>query len=168
MGAVFPTEVTVLIGAADAVSSDCTEYTTLMTNFSQSGGERDVESIPLFGNANIDKENPRSQIEVSFEGIVQYDSSPLLFDAFLMGSDLTATTLESSQDPVGKVVYMEFTDGSVTLTRAYNNVLGVSFEPEMSADEYLKGTLTMKLSPTDAAGASNMKITKAAASTISW
>jgi hypothetical protein len=44
------------------------------------------------------------------------------------------------------------------------------FEPEMSADEYLKGSVTFKLAPTtdDATPKSNRKLAKAAATTITW
>lgn len=168
MGALFPSEVTVKIGAAGAASSSCTAFTTRLTSFSETGGDKDVESIPVFGNANIVKENPRNQIEVAFDCILQY-TDVLLFDQLVSSSVLDGSTLvESKNDSTPKVIYVEWVDGSVYHTRAYNNATAVMFEPEMSADEYLKGTVTFKLAPTTESALSNKKVAKAAASTITW
>lgn len=170
MGAYFPADATVTIGAADAVSSAGTTFTTLITDFSQSGGAREVESIPTFGGANIDKENPREQIEISFECIIQ-GSTPLLFDQLIAGSATDGTTAVSyANDPVKKTIYVQVqdTDTSTYMTRAYNNAEAVTFEPEMTADEYMKGTVTFKLSPTDSSAATNVQIVAAQASTVSW
>lgn len=170
MGAYFPSEAVVTIGAADAVSSAGTAFTSYITNFTQSGGTRDIESIPVFGGGNVDKENPREQVEVQFECIIQ-GATPLLFDQLIAGSSLDGTTAVSyADDPVKRTIYVEVVDAETpaTMTRAYNNAEAVTWEPEMSADEYMKGTITFKLSPTDAAGSTNVKIVKAAASTVTW
>ena len=171
MGAAFPNEITVYVVAADVngsslASSD--QFETNLTNFSQSGGEREEESIPTFGGANITKENPREQFEVSFEGIVQYGTNATLFDSFVMGATINSSSVESSQEPSSKAIYLQWTDGTNFYTRAYNNITATNWEPEMAADNMLKGTVTFKLPPTDEAGASNVQVAKAAASTLTW
>jgi hypothetical protein len=66
MGAYFPSDAVVTIGAAGSASSTGTAFTSYITSFTQSGGTRDIESIPVFGGGNVDKENPREQVEVLF------------------------------------------------------------------------------------------------------
>ena len=172
MTAMFPSEATVTIAAAGAASSaaSATSFTAYVTNFTHGGGESETESIPVFGGGNIEKEMPREQIEVSFEAIIQYgSSSSLLFDQLLMGSTLDgSTSVDSSQEAVGKAIYVQLTDGTNYYTRAYNNAKAVSFEPEMSADEYMKGTITFKLTPTTSSGSANMKVVAAVATSVSW
>lgn len=170
MAALFPSQAKVFIGTAGSSSGACTEFTTYITNFSQSGGEFNTEAVPVFGGGNVEQVNPRSQIEVSFDFIMDYTQS-LLFDQLLMGSTLDGSTAtESKNDPVAKVIYVQLQSGSSFHTRAFNNAKATTFEPEMSADEYLKGTVTFKLNPTtsDSTPKSNMKVAQAAASTITW
>lgn len=164
--ALFPKEATIYIVAADTDGSSLSSsdaVTGEISNFKQSGGVREVESIPVHGGGNIDKENPVSQIEVSFDVIPQYGSDVTRWDEYLYGS-----TLQSSGEGDDKAIYIEWSDGTNYYTRAYNNVKAVSFEPESSADEYFKGSMTFKLSPTTSNGTANLKIAAAAASTISW
>ena len=75
--AIFPEQATIYITGTSVdpsalASSDAVEAE--VANFSESGGEEDVESIPVFGGGNIDKVNPRTQIEVSFDVILRYDT----------------------------------------------------------------------------------------------
>lgn len=168
--AILPAQATVYIGAADAAVSACLEATAEITNFSESGGEEDVESVPVFGGGNIDKEKPRTQIEVSFDVILRYNtasSTALKWDDFKYGN-FTTNTVTSAGSAASKVIYLQFTDGTLFYTRAYNNAKGVTFEPETAADDMMKGTMTFKLSPTEADGTANMKAATIAASTLSW
>ena len=168
--AILPEEATVYIGAADAASSSCQDVTAEITNFSESGGEEDIESTPVFGGGNIDKTKPRTQVEISFDVILRYNAASsvsLKWDEYKYGAAV-ADLVTSAGDAASKVIYVQWTDGTLFYTRAYNNAKGVNFEPELAADDFLKGTMTFKLSPTDADGNANEKITNAAASTLSW
>lgn len=161
-------EVTVKIGAAGTAYSGCTEFTKSLTNFSQSGGGRDIESVALFGGAFLNKEKPREQIEVSFDAVFKYGTD-VDIDALVMGSSLTASVLESSMEPNSQIVWLYWTDGTNMYTRAYNDVVGVNLlDVEQSADDFLKGTVNFKLSATDSSGNSNMKVAMAHPSTITF
>lgn len=168
--AILPEHATVWIGAADAATSSCLNATAEITNFSESGGEEDVESVPVFGGGNIDKTKPRTQIEVSFDVILRYNtaaSTALKWDDYKYGNFLT-NTVTSAGSAAAKVIYLQFTDGTLFYTRAYNHAKGVTFEPETAADDMMKGTMTFKLSPTEADGTANMKAASVAASSITW
>jgi hypothetical protein len=170
MAAEFPSEAKVWICAAGAAPSAGTEFTTYITAFKQSGGEFNTEAIPVFGGGNVEQVKPRSQIEVQLDFIMDYTQATL-FDQLLMGSVLDGSSaVESKNDPVGKAVYLQTLTGTTYVTRAFNNAKATTFEPEMSADEYMKGTVTFKLPPTtnDTTPKSNMKVAKIAASAITW
>jgi hypothetical protein len=162
-------ELTVYIGAAGAVSSACTNFTTSFDNFSQSGGGRDVEAVPLFGNSFLNKEKPREQIEVTLDAKWKYGTD-LILDQLAMGSVLDGSTLtQSNAEPTAKAIYLQWYDGTNYYTRAYNNVSAVNLgDVEQAADGFLQGTFSFKLSAATSAGSSNVKIDNAAASTITW
>lgn len=165
MGAIQPEEATVLINAVDtepsAMATGADTITGFITNFSESGGEEDVESNPVFGGGNIDKTKPRTQIEVSFDVIMQYGTESTLFDEYKWGAGLT-----SSGNSPSKTVAIEFTDGTNYYSRVYNNVKAVTFEPESAADDFLKGTITFKLSPTTSDNKANLQIASTAVASI--
>ena len=169
MAGIFPDECTVSVVTAGTdgsslASSD--EVTGEVTNYSETGGDKDTESIAVFGGGNLDKENPRSQVEVSFDIALQYappQGAVTKWDIFKFGSGLTSAT-----EGVAQVIYLEWTDGSNYYTRAYNNAKGVTRNPTSAADGNLTGTMTFKLSPTTTANAANVQIAAAASSTISW
>jgi len=168
--ALLPEHATVYIGAADAATSACEAFTAEITNFSESGGEEDTESVPVFGGGNIDKTKPRTQVEVSFDVILRYNaeaSSVLKWDILKYGA-VASGIVTSAGSATSKVIYIEFTDGTLYYTRAYNNAKGITFEPETAADDMMKGTMTKKLSPTEADGSANQQIGNIAASTITW
>lgn len=159
-------EVAVRIGTADAAYSACTTFTQSLTNFSQSGGGRDIESVPLFGGAFLNREQPREQIEVTFDAVYKYGTD-VDIDALVMGSSLTASAVESSQEPDDLIVWIYWNDGTNHYYRAYNNVSAVNLmDVEQAADGFLQGTVNFKLSATDSAGASNLKIDTAAPTTF--
>jgi hypothetical protein len=173
--AIFPEEATVYITpiaitASSLASTDA--VTAEVTNFSQSGGEEDVESVPVFGGGNIDKTKPRTMIEVSFDVVLRYDAAQatmLRWDALKFGTLVSSTsTIKSNTSSEYQRIYVQWTNGTQYYTRAYNNVKAVTFEPESSADEYLKGTITFKCSPTTADNIANHQIKSLAASTVVW
>lgn len=169
--AYFPQQATVYIGAADAASSTATDISAGITNFNQSGGEIDTETIKVFGGGNIHKEGEKGEIEVSFD-IVMRETNALIFDQLVAGSSLDGSTAVSyADDPTNKVIYVEFAgdDGSTYMTRAYNNVIPSTLEASMEADNgYLQGSITFKVAPTEPDSTSNVKIEKGQASGISW
>jgi len=166
---IFPDEATIWIDIKDVDGSALATsdlVTGEISNFSESGGEKDTESIPVFGGGNIDKESPRSQFEVSFDVQMQYSPSTgasTKWDAYKFGTGLTSAT-----EGTAKVVFVQWLSGSDYYTRAYNNAKGVSFSPTSSADGNLTGTVTFKLSPTTSANIANVQVAAAAASTLVW
>ena len=156
------------VAPAALVSSDAVQAE--ITNFSESGGEEELESRQVFGGGNIDLSKPRSQLEVSFDVILRYATAAadqLKWDSFKWG-DITTDEVTSAGNPEAKRIYIQFSDGTLYYTRAYDNAKGVTFEPESSADDLLKGTMTFKLSPTDADGNANFKASTVAATVLTW
>lgn len=168
--AMFPDQATVYIGTAGSSTSACVAVTAEVTNFTESGGEEDKESVAVFGGGFIDKTKPRTQVEVSFDVVLRYSSTTstiLKWDEMKWGA-ISSSTVSAITNPSAKVIYVSFTDGTNFYTRAYNNAYAVSFEPETAADDMMKGTISFKLSPATATNTSNIKITTINPSTISW
>jgi hypothetical protein len=166
MGAIFPNETSVYFvaaGVAGSALATSDAVTTEISNFNISGGTKDVESVPFFGGATLDNEKPREQFEISFDVYVSYDNAAR-WEALLMGGNLSSSSAESSGESSLWRLFIEANDGTNYKTIAMNNCRAVTFEPEMGAEEYLKGTITFKFSPTDSAGLSNYKTANVAAS----
>lgn len=144
------------LASSDAVQAE-------VTNFSESGGDEELESTQVFGGGNIDVIKPRTQIEVSFDVVLRYGTGATKWDSYKWGSGLT-----SAGDSPKKDVYVQFSDGSLFYTRAYQAARGVMFEPSASADGMMEGSMTFKLSPTNSDSEANLKVTSTAASTVSW
>jgi len=171
--AILPEEATIYITSTSVAPGDLATSDAVqaeVTNFSESGGEEDIESKQVFGGGNIDLSKPRTQIEVSFDVIMRYkteDADQLKWDEYKWGA-IASSTVSSAGNPSAKRIYIQFTDGTLYYTRAYDNAKGVTFEPESSADDLLKGTMTFKLSPTDADGNANFKAGSIAATSLTW
>jgi len=156
---IFADEAKIYIAAADTDGADLTDtelVTGEVSNFSESGGEEDIESIAVFGGGNMDKTNPRTQIEVSFDIEMQYDPDEGVstkWDAFKYGAGLTSATSGTK-----KVIAIQWSDGTNYYSRAYNNCRAVTFNPASSADGNLKATITFKTSPTTTANVANQKV----------
>lgn len=134
-----------------------------VTNFSQSGGEEDVDSRKVFGGGNIDLIKPREQMEVTFDVIIRYGTDSTKWDEYIWGA-----TLKSSGDAPKKDLYIEFTDGTLFYTRGYHNAKGINFDPDVAADDLVSGTVNFKLSPTDADGNEQFQVGTTAASAMTW
>jgi len=155
MAGVFPSETSIYIVAANTNGSALTVGDKVIgeiTNFSLSGGDQDVESIPVIGGF-VDKEMPRNQFEVSFDVIVQNTAASTLdrWDIYKYAGGL------SSAEGALKAIFVESSTGSLYKTFAFNNARAVTWEPEMAADDMLKGSITFKFAPTTALGAANLK-----------
>lgn len=127
-------------------------------NYSQSGGEQDIESVPTFGDgttqAFLDKEKARTQLEISFDVYVNNAAASTLdrWDIYKYGSGGTSITEGDS-----KAIFIESLTGGLIKTTAMNNCRAVTWEPGQSADDMMKGTMTFKFSPATAAAAANLK-----------
>lgn len=164
--AILPEQTTIyIVDAGTAPSSGLTgnEVEAEVTNFSQSGGEEDVESRKVFGGGNIDLTKPREQLEITFDVILRYGDDVTKWDSYIWGD-----TLKSSGDADKKDIYIEFTDGTLFYTRAYHNAKGINFDPDVAADDLVSGTINFKLSPTDADGNEQFQVASTAASDLTW
>ena len=60
-------QATIWFGPVDVLGSelaaDAKEITTFVSNFDESGGARETESVPHFGGANVTRRKPREEIE---------------------------------------------------------------------------------------------------------
>ena len=126
-------------------------------NWSISGGAQEVESVPTFGDgtttAFLDKEKPREQFEVSFDVYVNNASTTSLdrWDKYKYGAGLTSAT-----EGTAKAIFIESKSGSLYKSTGMNNCRAVTWEPSQSADDFLKGTITFKFSPTTSSSAANL------------
>jgi hypothetical protein len=166
MGGVFPSETSIFIVAAGVNGSALTAADKVVgevTEWNLSGGEKDIESIPVIGGF-VNKENPRSQFEVSFDVIIQNTAASTLdrWDTYKYG-----TTGTSANEGSAKAIFISsLTNGSTSWkTFAANNCEAVTWEPTMAADDMLRGTLTFKFAPTTELGVANLRTSALAYST---
>ena len=164
MGGVFPSETSIFIVASGTAGSALTAADKVageITNLSQTGGEQDIESIPTIGGY-VDKEKPRTQFELSFDVIIQNTVASTLdrWDIYKYG-----TTGSASAEGADKAIFISMLTGGNWKTYAFNNCRAVTWEPEMAADDMLRGTITFKFSPTTALGVTNLKTSALAYST---
>ena len=165
MAGVFPSETKIYIapsgtaGSAAAVSGYLVSGE--ITNWSKTGGDQDVESIPVIGGY-VTKENPRSEIELSFDVIVNNTAASTLdrYDILAMGAGQTSAT-----EGDNKSIFIQSFNGTLYKTFGFNNCRCITWEPEMAADDMLKGSISFKLSPTTELGVANLKTSACAAST---
>ena len=157
--------------SAAAASTACREFTTYLSNFDCTAPSTDIESIPLFGGAYVQKENPREPIEMSFDFVMTY-AEGLLFAQLLMSSTVDGSTgpAESKNEGTDKVIYVQALTGSTYYTHAMNNARCVSMDKSLSADGYMTGKVTFKATPAtaDATPKSNYKEDDVAAGSITW
>jgi len=173
MGGIFPNETTIYIGTADQLTTELCHSSNAVVGeiekFNLSGGNQDIESVPVIGGF-VDKEKPREQFEVSFDVIVNNLASSTFnrWDELKFGPTLTSVGEGSN-----KAIAIVMSTGGVTPFKVYafNNVKAVTWEPEMNADDMLRGSITFKFSPSTNLGAPNLKTSTVATSTsfpASW
>ena len=165
MGGVFPNETSIYIVAADVNASALTVNDKIVgefTNWKKSGGEKDSESIPVIGGF-VDKDKPQAQIELSFDFIVQNTATSTLdrYDVFQYGSGLTSATSGSD-----RAVYISHISGGFSKLTGFNNCNVITTESNMDADDMLRGTMTLKLSPQTALGVANIRTSTISGSTL--
>jgi len=160
---IFPNETTISIAAADVVGSALATSDQVIgeiSNWSQSGGEQEIESKPVIGGF-VEKEIPRTQFEISFDVIVSNAASSTIdrWDTYKYG-----TTGTSAGESISKSIYVEFLSNGNPKTMAFNNCRGVTWDPELAADDMLKGTMTFKFAPTTNLGVANLRTSSLASS----
>lgn len=127
-----------------------TEYQAEITSFNSSGGATEYDSTAVFGGF-IDVKKPTEQIELSFDILLRF-GDPSKWQQLM-------------NDSTPKTITIEATDGTNYYWESYNNARAVQFDRDFSADASWKGTLTFKLSPTDADGTTNIQVGDAASAT---
>lgn len=142
------------------------DYSVDIQNISQSGGGQDTEGIVCFGNKRITQLRPQEDIEVALE-VIFTDTT---FDQMMYGGTLSSGQIVSGTEYGSNAtnkkrwrITITWQDpDSTTETSAerlrwiFKDCYAVSWEPEQSSDEYLKGTITFKVPPTDKSGNSSM------------
>lgn len=146
--------VKIWIEEADSTATDLSNlYNNEATNFDVSGGEEDVESEAVFGGF-IDLEQPQAQFEISMDVVLRFGSNSTRWDA-LNNSTTKKMICVEARDKAGTLFYWN----------AYNNVSIINFDKEFEAEGEWRGTMTFKLSPTDADGNSNVQYGNAGTAT---
>ncbi len=128
-------------------------------SISQSGGGRDIEGIKCFGAKTITREKPVEDVEISME--VAMTTSR--WDSMVMGTTYADSTeiKYTSRKKWRITITWQDPDALVESTSErlrwiFKDVFAVTFEPEHSADEYAKGTITFKVPAFDKSGNSNI------------
>jgi hypothetical protein len=140
-------------------------------SYNKSGGEKDVESDPVFGGF-IDKEKPITQVEIELEVIPSIDQADR-WDAITYAQDAANTSggravytmaSQTSTQPLDRMIVIEATSGTDKKSWAFNNCNVTVFDLEHNADDNQTGNITFKFSPTTSEGVSNF-MTEATAAT---
>ncbi len=175
----YPDEAYVSIGRIDDSGS---EYngTTDISSWSESGFGQPVSSDQLWGNAKVTKREPQEDGEVSFDIVVTNKEWDNIFWNST-GSDFTSGSTRQKYrvsilvtdgthiEPVIAGVSGSATgsiaakaaDGGLSNFSCYRVVYAdaycTSYEPEMSADEYMKASVTFTVQATDDEGIGNLR-----------
>jgi len=146
-------------------------------SYSKSGGEKDVESDPVFGGY-VDKEKPISQVELSFEIVPLLDADKVdRWDAmayttetvgaktvYSMATDGLSST--AATGPEDKMIVLEAVNGAEYKTIAFNNANVTVLDLEHNADDNRSYNMTLKFSPTNDDGVSNFMTASLAATAL--
>jgi len=133
-----------------------------ITNYSESGGEKNIETIAVQGGGKITKEVVTTDLEVAFDVIL----TDLTFFEPIYGTKTTETVevVKSTEAARGDYrITIQWAEGfdsgspneanSGEATRyTFVNANAVSINPSNTAEDELKATITFKLGSTDASG----------------
>ena len=127
--------------------------TTRVSNFTESGGTKDIEKVDFFGGASLQVKKPQDTLEVSFETAIRDTDWALI----MSGSATTAgsaTQVTSDGTQFDYKIKVEWLDpvGSAAYKIIYYDTVGVTYEKDWASDSYLKGTIGFKLTPTSTLG----------------
>lgn len=173
MAAISRKNTKIYITAADTLPSALTSSDVVVgeiKSYSKSGGEREVESDPVFGGF-VDKEQPRSQFEIQLEVVPQTGTGSYEWDKLVYGQDSAAGSdvYTSALDSDDRMIVIEAYDGTNYKSWAFNNCNGITIDYEGSADDNQTATLTFKFAPTTSDGVPNYQYSAVTAtSLIDW
>jgi len=125
-------------------------------SYSKSGGESDMESDPHFG-GDVDKDKPRSQIEVNFEVTPSLEDADRWESMAYATKTVGSTTVYVSNAlPSDKAVFIQTGDATNGyMSYGFNNAKVTTLDMSHNADDNLTKTLNLKLSAETTAGVSN-------------
>lgn len=125
-------------------------------SYSKSGGERDVESDPVFGGF-VDKEQPETQVELSFEIVPSFEYGDL-WESMFYGYDSENNAYTSAAPvPSNRAVFIEALNGTTSCKGwGFNNAFVTTNDIEHNADDNQTRNLTLKLSPETDLGRPNV------------
>lgn len=159
MTAISRNKVKIYIAAAGTAPSAITATDLIageIKSYSKSGGEKDVESDPVFGGF-VDKEKAPSQFEISMEVVPSLENASR-WDALayaVNNSDALYTT--KNVDIADKAIFIYATDGTNHKSWGFNNCNVTVFDIEHNADDNMTGNITFKFSPTTSSGIPNFQ-----------
>lgn len=164
MAAISRSKVKIWIVAADTTPSSLLSNTTFngsnlgyiagqIQSYSQSGGETDTESVPVFGGY-VDKEKPVSQVELAMDIIPDVSTNPDIWESFIYGTNASGVYVMSGTAS-DRAIFIQAQDGSSFKSTAYNNCGAVKVDLEHNADDNQTKSISFKFSPTTSAGISN-------------
>ena len=156
-------------------SGEVINWEARITNLSMSSGTGEVETVNTFGGKTISIQKPTGEYEVSFDYVTNDNrfAAANLNDGTTMvpvaGTEYRSGT-EASKKRWRVVLWFlgngagKNSSGSVVVPKKVGELLRYMFkdcytvtnEEEMAADEYLKGTITLKCSATDEDGYGNV------------
>jgi len=179
MVAISRSKVNIYIVAADTDMSSLNATDIFkgdIKSYSASGGEKDVESDPVFGGY-VDKEKPITQVELGFEIVPLIDADKasrwdeLAYTTETIGAKTVYTMSTDNLSstavaPTARMVVIEAVNGTDYTTVAYNNCNVTVLDLEHNADDNRTYNMTMKFSPTTDDGVSNFMSGKLAATAL--
>jgi len=147
------------------------KYQSFISNFDESGGEKDTEQVSVFSDTGVSgavtRRKPREEKELIFDVVMRFDSKLTDFSDIENGNKISPLDNYESDFKVGMIaIQVEDGDGNY-YWKAYNNVNAINFDTEFSAEEEWQGKLNFKLSPADPNGIKNIQDTQNITSDIS-
>jgi hypothetical protein len=168
MGAINRDAIKIYIAPVDTNATDLQAtnlYKGTISSYSQSGGERAKEAVPLFGGY-IDEEAPRDTVTLEFE-IVPDISKVNEWHSLAYNVDSgNAGVYTMSGAPADKTVFIEAKRGSNYSTVAYNNVTVQVMEMEHDSTGNRTYNLNLSFIPQTSDGVSNIMIKDTALTTL--
>jgi hypothetical protein len=153
-------------GTAPSLLAPSNIYKGDIKSYDVSGGEKDVESDPVFGGF-VDKEKPTTQGEISFEiiplvssGAISNRWDELAYTKETAGGKTVYTMATeglnaSAVAPGSKMIVIEAINGTIAKSLAYNNCSVTVLDVSHEADDNRTYNMTLKFAPTTGAGVSN-------------
>lgn len=129
-------------------------------SWNRSGGAEEIEGIKCFGQKTITVEKPQEDFEVSLE-VIHTDTTftQMVFGGTLSsGAIVSGTEYKTTGSKKRWRIIITYQDDTATekYRVIYKDCFAVSWEPEHTADDYLKGTIRFKVPPTDKSGVANI------------